>query len=438
MAAALSECGSHSVQMRRLMEDLFPLCRSITGAGTRSSLDRLRQEIPLHTTEVPSGTQVLDWTVPAEWTINDAYVTRAGDGERLIDFRSSNLHLVSYSAPIRQRMSLDELRPHLHHLADRPTLIPYRTTYYETNWGFCLAGDELAGWTDGQYDVVIDSGFHAGAMVYGELVVPGRSSEEVVLTTHICHPSLANDNLSGVAVVSELAKELLGRADLRYTYRMLFIPGTIGSIAWLATHPDVIARIRHGLVLTGLGDAAPLTYKRSRRGTSDTDRLTEMLLAQEPMSRVLPFTPYGYDERQFCSPGFDLPIGRLTRGVHGEYPEYHTSADNLDFVSDSQLDASLRFLIRFVEAIEANYSPRNTCPFGEPQLGRRELYASTGGAMDHRSVEMAYLWVLNLADGAPDLCTIASQSGLAFEVIVEAARRLQAAGLLEDASRLET
>jgi aminopeptidase-like protein len=426
-------CG----RMRALMSALFPICRSITGPGVRETLARLQDLIPLQIESVPSGEQVLDWTVPDEWSIRDAYIRRAGTHDRLVDFRASNLHVVSYSEPVSAVIGLDELRAHLHTLPDRPTWVPYRTSYYARTWGFCLAHEVLEQLVPGDYEVLIDSDLKPGFLDYGELLIPGQTKEEVLLSTHICHPSLANDNLSGMVILCEVARWLLARKSRRYSYRLLWVPGTIGAIAWLARHQDVVERVGHGLVLTGLGDPQAFTYKSSRRGAADIDRIARNALRGFPDARVVAFSPYGYDERQYCSPGFDLPVGRLTRGVHGEFPEYHTSADNLEFVDDAKLVESLELVVGILAAIEANYRPLNLAPFGEPQLGRRGLYSRIGGGIDQRSVEMAYLWVLSCADGTADLCDISSRSDLPFSIVAEAAARLTEAGLLRDADRRE-
>ncbi len=416
--------------MKGLIEDLYPVCRSIIGPGTRTSLDRIASEIPITRRRVASGTRVLDWTVPDEWEIRDAYVAPAGGGDRLIDFQASNLHVVSHSVAVDTQLTLDELQPHLHSLPDRPDLVPYRTSYYAPTWGFCLSHRAREQLTEGRYDVVIDATLAPGYLEWGELVVPGGSAEEVLLTTHVCHPSLANDNLSGIAALVELGRQLLDSGPRRYTYRLLFLPGTIGAISFLA-QAESLDRIVHGLVITGLGDSSGFTYKRTRRGDADIDRVAAELLRSVEGSQVIDFSPYGYDERQFCSPGFDLPVGRLTRGVHGEYPEYHTSADDLSFLSIEQLDGAVDLLGDLVDALEANRRYRNTSPYGEPQLGRRGLYRTTGGEIDSKAVEMAYLWVLSLSDGAHDLCAIAHRSGLPLDVVGEAARRLGDSGLLE-------
>ena len=414
----------------RLIEEVMPYPRSITGNGVRQTLEVVRARVPLQVTEVPTGTAVLDWTVPREWNVREAWIA-GPDGQRVLDFAQSNLHLVGYSTPVRARMSLAELRPHLHSLPDRPNLVPYRTSYYVEAWGFCLSDRQLEQLPDGEYDVCIDASLTDGALTYGELLVPGSSADEVLVSTHVCHPSMANDNLSGIALATLLA-EHLGSRDSRYSYRFLFVPGTIGSITWLARNQDGADRIVHGLVLTGLGDAGSPTYKRSRRGNAVIDRAAEHVLRSsgQPVN-VIDFYPYGYDERQYCSPGFNLPVGRLGRSPHGEYPEYHTSGDDLSFVHPDSLQDSWDLLVGIIDVLERDGTYLSRNPFGEPQLGRRGLYRSIGAATDRAAAEMALLWVLNLADGAHSLLDVAERSGLTFAAVADAARSLISADLLE-------
>ncbi|MGY1685888.1 DUF4910 domain-containing protein [Geodermatophilus sp. SYSU D00867] len=419
--AALGE-GMHAA-MRRL----HPICRSITGDGVRATLDVLAESLDLQRHGVPSGTQAFDWTVPDEWNVRDAYVADRS-GRRVVDFRRHNLHLVSYSAPVRATMTLDELRPHLHTLPDRPAWIPYRTTYYSRDWGFCLADDQLRAMDDGPYDVVVDTTLAPGELTWGELVLPGESPDEVVLSAHVCHPSLANDNLSGIAVATELARTLAALPSRRLTYRFLFAPGTIGSITWLSRNADVLPRIRHGLVLTGLGGPGPLVYKRTRRGTRAVDRAAAHVVTRHG-GEVRGYSPYGYDERQYNAVGFDLPVGRLSRTPHGEYPEYHTSADDLAFVRPAELAGSYAAVLEVLDVLENDDCFENLSPFGEPQLGKRGLYPSTGGKQATDAV-MAMLWVLGYSDGATSLLDVASVAGTDFAGLRRAAADLRAAGLL--------
>ena len=411
-----------------LMREMFPICRSITGDGVRRTLDLVEAVAPLERTEVPTGTQVLDWEIPREWNIRDAWIADAG-GRRVVDFREHNLHVVGYSAPVRQSLALEELQPHLHSLPDRPDAIPYRTSYYREQWGFCLRERDRARLAPGRYEVVIDADLAPGHLTYAECTIPGSTAGEAIVYTHTCHPSLANDNLSGIAAAALLAAALRGSRP-RLTWRFVFGPGTIGSLAWLSRNEARLAQVRAGLTVGLLGDAAPLTYKRSRRGATVTDRAAEYVLESAGCpSRVVDFEPYGYDERQFCSPGFDLPVGRLTRSPNGAYPEYHTSDDNLALIQPEQLAESLRILARIVSVLDANRTPINLGGKGEPQLGKRGLYGDLGG-MAPGEFQRALLWVLSFADGAHDLVAIARRSGLAPGILDRATTELERAGLV--------
>jgi aminopeptidase-like protein len=417
--------------MYALVQELYPICRSITGNGVRRTLEILARHVPLAVEEVASGTQVLDWTVPREWNIRDAWIKDAR-GTRVVDFQACNLHVVGYSVPIHARISLTELRKHLHTLPERPGWIPYRTAYYREDWGFCLSQSQLDALPEGQYEVFIDSTLEPGHLTYGELVLPGASADEVLLSAHVCHPSLANDNLSAIAVSIAAAQALAARPR-RYTYRFLYAPGTIGTIAWLARNRETAARLRHGLTLVCLGDASPFTYKRTLGGGAEIDRAAARVLADAGRPHELvDFFPYGYDERQYNSPGFRLPVGSLMRGRHGRFPEYHTSADDLSFVAPDRLEESLDALLGIVEVLEGNRRYRSLAPEGEPQLGRRGLYRATGGS-DVPDLELAMLWVLTLSDGAHALLDVAARAGLSFRAVRAAADRLLSGGLLEEA-----
>ncbi|MEU1879476.1 DUF4910 domain-containing protein [Streptosporangium sp. NPDC020072] len=418
-------------EMHALVERLYPLCRSITGDGLRRTLEIVSGEIPLEVSEVPTGTEVLDWTVPREWNIRDAYV-KDPSGERVIDFAASNLHVVGYSVPVSATMTLDELRGHLHTLPEQPDLVPYRTSYYAETWGFCLRENTLAAMGPGPYEVVIDSTLADGHLTYGEHVVPGRSTDEVLISCHVCHPSLANDNLAGVAVATRLARRL-AKSDPHYTYRFVFAPGTIGAITWLARNRERAGRVKHGLVLACAGDSGSLTYKRSRRADAEIDRAVRHVLRSSGREHtILDFSPYGYDERQYCSPGFNLPVGSLTRTPYAGYPEYHTSGDNPDFVSPEAMADTLETCWEVTRVLEGNRRYLNLSPYGEPQLGRRGLYGSLGGRSDTKQAQMAMLWVLNLSDGEHTLLDIAEKSDLPFAVVAEAAQALRGAGLLKE------
>ena len=417
-------------QLHDLIGELYPICRSITGDGVRETLRRIGERIPLEVREVPTGTEVLDWTVPKEWNIREAWI-RGPDGRRIVDFDDHNLHVVSYSVPVHQRMSLQKLRPHLHSLPDQPDRIPYRTTYYDEDWGFCLRHRTLESLEEGTYEVHIDADLEPGHLTYGEAILRGDSEDEVLISAHCCHPSLCNDNLSGLAVATAMARELERREERRYTYRFLFAPGTIGSITWLARNEGgAVSRVRHGLVLTGVGDPGAPTFKRTRHGDADIDRAALQAFRERGGEhRTREFSPDGYDERQYGSPGFALPVGCLMRTPHGTYPEYHTSADDLDFVQPRSLQDSLELCLHIVRLLEGNRRYRNRKPRGEPQLGRRGLYRDTGGER-LPDFETALLWVLSFSDGEHDLLEIARRSGLAFEAVRQAADALQDADLL--------
>jgi aminopeptidase-like protein len=426
--------AGEGLNMYQLISRLFPICRSITGNGVRETLAIIREHIPLQILEVPTGTRVFDWVVPREWNIRDAYVANSR-GDRVVDFKQSNLHLMSYSVPFRGRMPLGKLREHLLTLPDRPDWIPYRTSYYSENWAFCLSQRQLDSLPDGEYEVCIDSELSDGSLAYGELFVKGSSAEEILISCHICHPSLANDNLSGIALAVSLAK-YIQRAERRYSYRLLFIPGTIGAITWLALNEKVTKSIRHGFVLTGVGDSGPLHYKKSRRGDAEIDRAFQHVLRhRDPAHKMLEFSPYGYDERQYCSPGFNLPVGRISRTPHGEFPEYHTSADNLSFVSPDKLNEAFEVCTEVISLLEANTIFVNTNPKCEPQLGKRGLFKVIGGQADPGRMQMAMLWVLNQSDGTMSLLDIAEKSGMNFAVLQKAAAVLRQNQLLRPLSR---
>jgi aminopeptidase-like protein len=424
-------------EMHRFIAEAYPICRSLTGDGVRRTLAMIRERIPLEVHEVPSGTRVFDWTVPREWNIRDAWIKDPA-GRKVVDFRTCNLHVLNYSVPVHERLSLEELKTHLFTLPDKPDLIPYRTSYYREAWGFCLSHRRMLELPEGEYEVLIDSTLEDGSLTYGECFLPGEFEREVLLSTHVCHPSLCNDNLSGIAVMTWLAWELAARPR-RWSYRFLFIPGTIGSITWLARNEErTTGRIAHGLVAANLG-AGAFHYKRSRRGNAEIDRaVLHVLRTSGEEFGVEDFVPFGYDERQYCSPGFDLPVGSLTRTPWGRYPEYHTSADNLDLVRPEALAGSLATYRQVLEVLEGNRRYLNLNPKGEPQLGRRGLYRTIGGDDAGRRRELALLWVLNLSDGRHGLLDVAERSGLPFEEIRAAADALLNVELLRELGEEET
>jgi aminopeptidase-like protein len=418
-------------EMYRFVTDLFPICRSITGKGVRETLALIQKHTPLDIHEIPSGTRVFDWIVPKEWNIREAWIKDPA-GKKIIDFQNSNLHVLNYSTPVHARLSLKDLKEHLYSLPEHPDWIPYRTSYYNENWGICLPHNQLLGLSEGEYEVFIDSSLEDGHLTYGEYYLRGETDAEVLLSAHVCHPSLANDNLSGVAVATFLAKEL-GKLSLKYSYRFLFIPGTIGSITWLSLNESQISRIKHGLVFTCLGDPGNYTYKKSRRGDAEIDRaVTEVLKNSGEAFEIREFSPYGYDERQFCSPGFNLPVGCFMRTPHAQYPEYHTSADNLDLVRPEYLVDSFSKCLAIFQVLENNRVYLNQNPKCEPQLGKRGIYSQIGGQIDAKAKELALLWVLNLSDGKNSLLDIAERSNLNFFTVSNAAQTLLKTGLLQE------
>jgi len=409
-----------------LVTRLYPICRSITGDGVRTTLRILREIVPLELREIASGTPIFDWVVPKEWNVRSAYIAKP-DGERVVDFADHNLHLMSYSVPVNGRFSRDEVLAHVHTLPEHPTWIPYRTSYYREAWAFCTRHVDLARFDAAEYDVLVDSTLTDGSLTYGELFLPGKLRDEVLFFSHVCHPSLANDNLSGIAVTAHLARALMN-AEREFSYRFVWAPGTIGSIAWLATRPEVLPNVRHGLVAVLLGDSGVFQYKGTRFGNAPIDRICRRVIARRG-GIDLPFEPYGYDERQFASPGVALPVGRLTRSPNGMFPEYHTSADDLTLVQPDKLAEALDVLTEIVDAIEHDERYVNLSPNCEPQLGKRGLYRSTGGT-ELPERQLALLWLLNRCDGEHSLLDIADESGIDLAVVRSAANELVAAELL--------
>jgi aminopeptidase-like protein len=409
---------------------IFPICRSITGKGVRDTIDILRNYIDLNRHDVPSGTHIYDWTVPDEWIIRDAYVLDPL-GRKIIDFKRCNLHLLNYSIPVHRVMPLNELKDHIHTLPLQPDLIPYKTAYYTDAWGICMSHRAFQALPEGNYEVVIDTEKKPGHLHYGEYLHQGSSQKEVLLYAHICHPSLANDNCSGLALLTCLAA-FMRSMQTYYSYRFVFAPGTIGSLAWLSRNEHRVLQIAHGLVLSCVGDGGDANYKRSRRHSAPIDRIaasTRCGKDQRPLT-IADFSPYGYDERQFCSPGFDLPVGLLQRSAWGTFPEYHTSADNLDFIRPEHLASSFHMVKDMIDAMEGNWTPLNISPKGEPQLSKYGLFPTIGGHKKNSERTMAYLWVLNLADGQRSLLDIAERSKLSFREVSAAAADLQEAGLV--------
>jgi aminopeptidase-like protein len=406
-------------QMYDLVRDLNPICRSITGDGVRTTLAAIGDRIPLDIHEVPSGTQVLDWTVPEEWNIRDAYVQNRR-GERVIDFQRCPLHVLGYSVPVRGRFPLSQLKSHLYTDPEHPEWVPFRYSYYNKNWGFCLAHRDLEQLKDEEYDVVIDSTLEPGSLTYAECFLPGKVDDEVLISVHTCHPWMCNDNLSGIAVATALAQRLSRRRH-RLSYRFVFIPTTIGSITWLSRNERDIDRIKHGLVLTCVGDSGGFNYKRSRAGDADIDRAMHYALKQRGEKHtILEFIPFGFDERQYSSPGFNLPVGCLMRTPNGKYPEYHSSADDLNLVRPESLAGTLELCEDVFEILETNRRYLNTSPKGEPQLGKRGIYRKIGGPTPSTDL-LTLLWILNFSDGTHTLLDIAARSSIPYKQVRQAA-----------------
>lgn len=418
-------------EMYQLMSELYPICRSITGDGVRQTLNILKKNIPLTVHEVPTGTNVFDWTVPKEWNIKDAYIKNSKE-EKIVDFKNSNLHVLNYSMPVKKKVSLKELKEHLFTLPEYPEWIPYRTSYYKENWGFCLTHNQFLELKDEEYEVFIDSSLDKGHLTYGEYYIEGEEPDEVLISCHICHPSLCSDNLSGIAVATFIAK-YLKQIPLRYSYRFVFIPGTIGSITWLCLNEENVSKIKHGLVAACLGDSGKFTYKKSRQGDAEIDRAAINVLKNSGNDyQIIDFFPYGYDERQYCSPGFNLPVGCLMRTPHGSYPEYHTSADNLDFVKPEFVAESFSKYLAVLNVLENNKKYINQNPKCEPQLGKRGLYEAVAGQTNGKNYQLAMLWILNLSDGDHNLIDIAESSGMEFDLIKSAADALFKHNLLKE------
>jgi aminopeptidase-like protein len=443
--------------MHELMIELFPICRSITGNGVRQSLQILQNHISLDISEIPSGTKVFDWTIPREWNINDAYIKNS-KGEKIIDFKKSNLHVLSYSTPIRIKLSLQELLPHLHSLPDQPNVIPYRTSYYKENWGFCITHNQLINLQDDEYEVVIDSTLENGSLTYAEFFIQGESNDEVLFSCYTCHPSMCNDNLSGVVLFTFLAKHLKN-LSLKYSYRFLFIPETIGAITWLSQNESNVKKIKHGLVAYCVGDPGNSSYKKSRQGNAEIDQIVmEVLKDTGEEHKVVDFFPTGSDERQFCSPGFNLPVGALVRTFASEFSEYHTSADNTEFVKAQYLGDTLSKYVKVITKLEENFGKfkpndkeklgksikekndrifLNLNPKCEPQLGKRKLYHDIGSQIPSQGGkkiinQFALLWVLNYSDGFHYLSDIVKLSGYDLIDIENSADALVKSHLLKE------
>lgn len=406
--------------MYRLIEDLFPICRSITGNGVRETLAVIKEHIPLTIVEVSSGTKVYDWTIPNEWNIRDAYIKNKA-GKRIVDFKKSNIHVLNYSIPIHKDLSLEELTPHLYTLPEYPDWIPYYSSYYKENWGFCLSHNQMLEMKDPHYEVCIDSTLEPGSLSYGEYYIKGVLEDEILFSCYVCHPSLCNDNLSGVVLLTLLAKEL-SKLKPRYSYRFLFIPETIGAITWLSHNEDKLKNIKFGVVATCLGDRGLSTYQKTKQGNTLIDTIVEKVLIDSGTEYIIrEFTPIGSDERQYSSPGINLSVGSLMKTSYAGFPEYHTSADNISLMDPHSLADSYQKYLDIIYILEHTDRYLNLNPKCEPQLGRRGLYDSIGGRRELPFDRKGIIWLLNYSDGTNTLLDIAIRSKLKFKDIKQAA-----------------
>ena len=420
-------------EMYQMMKELYPICRSITGDGVRKTHEIIRKQIQIITHEIPTGTQVFDWVIPKEWNIKDAYI-RSPKGEKIVDFKKSNLHVLNYSVPINSKISLEELKPHLFTLPEHPDVIPYLTSYYKENWGFCMSHNQFLKLQDGEYEVVIDSTLKDGHLTYGEYYLKGKEDNEILITCYTCHPSLCNDNLSGVVLTTFLVK-ILSSLSLKNSYRFLFIPETIGAITWLSINEKKIQKIKSGLVVTCVGDPGDSTYKKSIQDDAEIDRIVINVLKNSGQNyKIIDFFPPGSDERQFSSPAFNIPVGLLMRTSFPNFPEYHTSADNMEYVQSQYLTDTFSKYIRIIYILENNKIYLNLNPKCEPQLGKRGLYTQIGGQKEGYVDEFSILAVLNLSDGNHSLLDISERTEIEFSLIKKAADLLLTYNLLKEIS----
>ena len=420
-------------QIEKYFDRLWPLNRSLTGNGNRETLKILSELADIKITEIPSGMECFDWTVPPEWNVNEAWI-KDSKGNIIVDFRKNNLHILGYSEKYSGKLSLNELKEHIYSLPEQPEVIPYLTSYYKKRWGFCISHNQLTSLKDDTYEVLIDSESDPnGSMTIGEAILVGDSDEEILLSTYICHPSMANNELSGPLIASFIYKELIKKKNRRYTYRILYVPETIGSIYYLSKYGEHLKKkMAAGFVITCAGDKGSYTYKRSRSGNTVTDRASELVLKEtEKNFNIEDFFPTGSDERQYCSPGFNLPVGSLMRTRYGKYKEYHTSADNKEFISFSALENTVYKYLKILNVIEKNFTFINKLPYCEPQLGKRGLYPTLGSQKDTAEFVNAVMWILNLSDGTNDIIDISNRSGMSFKTIFKAAEELLNKGLIE-------
>lgn len=417
--------------MYRWVSDLYPITRSLTGQGVRETLSYIKNLIPgLNICEVPSGTRAFDWTVPDEWSIRDAFISDE-TGRKIIDFKEHNLHVVGYSVPVDRWMECDELENYLHSIPEQPDAIPYITSFYEKRWGFCLTHTQRTSLGSGKYRAFIDSDLKPGVLNYGELILPGEEEEEVLLSTYVCHPSMANNELSGPAVTTALAQYLAGMEKRRYTYRILFLPETIGSIVYLSRHVEEMKkRVVAGFVVTCVGDDRSYSFIPSRLGNTLVDRVAVHMLDHFVGNyKKYSFLERRSDERQYCSPLIDLPVVSIMRSKYGTFPEYHTSLDDLSFINEKGLAGAYTILRSCLSALEKNYTYCATHPC-EPNLGKRGLYPTLSSGNIDGSLQDVMNF-LAYADGKMDLLEIAEKINLNFEQCADIAGQMVRHGLVK-------
>jgi len=432
-------------EMYSLIEKLFPICTSITGNGVRKSLSIIKEIIPIDIFEIPTGTKVFDWQIPKEWNIKDAWI-KDPSGNKIVDFKKSNLHIVNYSIPIHEKIDLNKLKKYLHHIEEYPDWIPYKTSYYNETWGFCISHKQFESLKDGEYEIFIDSKLENGSLTYGEFFVKGEKEDEILITCYVCHPSMCNDNLSGVSLVTYLAKIISG-LKTKYSYRFLFIPETIGAITWLCQNEELISKIKIALVVTCVGDRGISTYKKTKEENSTLDIIVKRVLEESGEEfRIIDFFPYGSDERQFSSPGINIPTGSLTRTIYNHFTEYHTSADNLEFISKEHLVDSFKKYYKIFQLLEKEdidgtkvkkikkYDNEeffiNCNPKCEPNLGKRGLYRTFHNKLVKIN-DLSIFWILNYSDGFHSLSEISKLAKIEYSIIKENAKLLEGKKLLQ-------
>lgn len=421
--------SSHIIE--KYFDRLWPLCRSITGPGYRQSFDILSELVPYKKIHFKTGKKIFDWTVPKEWIPKSAYIIDP-NGKKRADFSVNNLHLLGYSTPIRTTMSLEQLKPHLYSLPRQSRAIPYVTSYYKQRWGFCLTHQELKTLPQGNYRVVIDTEFRSGSVQLGEAVLSGKTDQEILIWTYLCHPSMANNELSGPLVSAFLYKKIATKKNRKFTYRFVIGPETIGSLCYLSLRGEHLKKkLAAGFVVTCVGDNGKFTYKLSRRGDSIGDQAAREVLKESGPFRLVPFVPFGSDERQFCSPGFDLPVGSLMRTMYGQYPQYHTSLDNKSFINFSAMGKTVGMYARILQRIEQSPLWKSRLPYGEPFLGKRGLY-STLGTTSKSDIQQALMWILNFSDGKHTLSDISDRSGISVGKLSSVIKQAKLAGLIDE------